>query len=64
MAESMTSSPPRSPRSAGILLAIFPILGAIIGGNMGQPSLGLVCGTAVAAVAATVYWLVDRRRGN
>lgn len=58
----MSSPTPRSPRSAGILLAIFPIAGAFIGGEMAQPSLGLVVGTAVAAVAAIGYWLIDRRR--
>ncbi len=62
MADSMTRPTPRSPRSAGILLAIFPIVGAIVGGKMGQPSLGLVTGTGVAAVAAIAFWLVDRRR--
>ncbi|WP_233281288.1 hypothetical protein [Sphingomonas changnyeongensis] len=53
---------PRSPRAAGCLFAILPLGGAIALGLAGQPVIGLLAGTGLAAVLATLFWLVDRRR--
>ena len=48
-------------RSAGIALAILPIVGAFVGGLYGQPSIGLLAGVAIGAALALIVWLVDRR---
>ncbi|MBA2919925.1 MULTISPECIES: hypothetical protein [Sphingomonas] len=55
---------PRSPapRSAGILFAVLPLVGAIGLGLIGQPVIGLLAGLALAAVLATLFWLIDSRR--
>lgn len=53
---------PRSPRSLGILFAILPLGGAIGGGLMGQPVIGLLAGVGLAMVLTTLFWLADRRR--
>jgi hypothetical protein len=53
---------PKSPRAAGCLFAILPLGGAIALGLAGQPVIGLLAGTGLAAVLATLFWLVDRRR--
>ena len=53
---------PRSPRSLGILFPILPLGGAIGGGLMGQPVIGLLAGVGLALVLTTLFWLADRRR--
>lgn len=51
----------RSPRSLGILFAILPLGGAIGLGLRGEPVIGLLAGFALATLAVTLFWLVDRR---
>lgn len=58
----MVNTPPRQPRSAGIILAISPVAGAVIGGLMGQPSIGLLAGIAVGGAIAVAFWLLDKQR--
>jgi uncharacterized membrane protein (UPF0136 family) len=62
MGAAMTEKQPRSPRSAGIALAILPIVGAFVGGLYGQPSIGLLTGVALGAALALLVWAIDRRR--
>lgn len=62
MACGSTMTDPRNPRSLGILFAIFPIGGAIIGGFMRQPVIGLLAGIGAALLLTTLFWLADRRR--
>jgi hypothetical protein len=57
----MSSTP--APRSAGCLLALAVIGGAVIGALTGEPSLGIVIGLGVGAAATVLLWLIDRRRG-
>jgi uncharacterized membrane protein (UPF0136 family) len=53
------------PQAGGFLLALSIIAGTLIGGLMGQPSLGLLVGTAIGIAIAVAIWLVDRaRRGE
>jgi len=52
---------PASGSSAGgIFLALGCIVGAVIGGFLGQPSLGFLIGLAAGALAATGTWLFNR----
>ena len=53
---------PKSPLGGGIAIAILSVAGAIYGGTVGQPSLGLVAGFGAGAVVAILFFLVDRRR--
>lgn len=51
----------RNMRAGGSLVAIGTIVGTIGGGLMGQPTLGLLVGFGVGALAAVGVWLLDRR---
>jgi uncharacterized membrane protein (UPF0136 family) len=54
----------RSPAGGGFLLMLAILIGVAIGAVAGQPSIGLVGGVAVGAIAAIAVWLVDRRKDN
>lgn len=54
---------PQSQKSAGgIFIAFGGIAGVLLGGIMGQPSIGLLAGLAFGALIALALWL--RERGN
>ena len=73
MASAMDSKPPTDRRPArspdprprslagGAPLALLMIAGVIIGGEFGQPSVGLVVGTAVGVAIAIFIWRRGRR---
>ncbi|MEP2101525.1 MAG: hypothetical protein ABJP02_02730 [Parasphingorhabdus sp.] len=44
----------------GFFLAAGCILGAIVGGLLGQPSIGFLAGLATGALIATAIWYFDR----
>lgn len=46
--------------AGGIFIAVLPIVGAWIGGEKGQPVIGLLAGLAAGIIAALVVWAVDR----
>lgn len=48
------------PTGMGALIALLIMAGAIIGGLMGQPSLGLLAGLALGVAAAVAMWLRER----
>lgn len=52
----------RDPVAAGAILALTIVAGTLIGGVLGQPSIGLVAGVGVGSAIAIWLWLVDRRR--
>lgn len=57
------ATPPSSPaRGAGFFIAIGAIGGAIIGGRLGQASIGLLVGIAAGIAVSVALWLIDRRR--
>lgn len=62
----MTSPPDNRPKrpsmAGGFLLAVSIMAGTIIGGLLGQPSLGLLMGTAIGIAIGAAIWLVDRKR--
>ncbi|HEY0625408.1 MAG TPA: hypothetical protein VGD10_01615 [Allosphingosinicella sp.] len=51
----------RTPKSGGFLLAVAIIGGVVIGGLMGQPSIGFLAGVGVGLLALLAVWLLDRR---
>ncbi|KEQ54464.1 hypothetical protein [Sphingobium chlorophenolicum] len=52
----------KEPIGAGAILAFTILGGTIAGGLMGQPSAGLLGGTALGIVIAILLWLYDRRK--
>jgi hypothetical protein len=60
----MTPNPPKStaPAAGGCLLALGLIGGAFAGVVYGQTTLGVLIGGAGGAIAATIIFLIDRRR--
>ena len=54
---------PKDPAAGGLLLAVGAVVGAVVGYLWEQPSLGLVLGLGVGAMAAAAVWLGDRGRG-
>jgi hypothetical protein len=58
----MTDRP--GPQAGGFLIAVAIMAGTIIGGLMGQPSIGLLTGTAIGAIGAIALWLADRKKAG
>ncbi|HEX6375494.1 MAG TPA: hypothetical protein VFZ91_07210 [Allosphingosinicella sp.] len=52
----------RHSQAAGSVLAISIIAGAIAGVIVGQPSIGVLAGTAAGLLLAILFWLNERRR--
>ncbi|BAI96092.1 hypothetical protein Sj15T_04190 [Sphingobium sp. TA15] len=50
----------KEPIGAGAILALTILGGTIVGGLMGQPSAGLLAGTALGIAIAVLLWLWDR----
>ena len=63
-ADNTSRQSPRSKRSSGggVFIALLTIAGAIIGGLMGQPSIGMLSGIALGVAIAITLWLVERKR--
>lgn len=49
-------------QAGGSILAISIIAGTVAGIIVGQPSIGILIGTAAGALLAFLFWLNDRRR--
>ena len=60
----MRPNPPQStaPAAGGCLLALGVIGGTVVGVVLHQTSLGILLGAAGGAIAATIVFLIDRRR--
>lgn len=52
----------KNPTGAGAIVALMILAGTILGGLWGQPSAGLLAGTALGILAAVLLWLRDRRK--
>ena len=48
--------PPRSPMGPGAPIALLIIAGVIIGGLLGQPSIGLLVGVGLGVIVALISW--------
>ena len=53
----------RASRAGGAILAFSILLGVIVGVKLGQPSAGMVIGTAIGAAISIGLYLYDRRQG-
>ena len=58
----MTEPKKPAPRAAGGLVALSILAGAVIGIAFQQSTIGLLAGSAVGALIAIAFWLVDRKR--
>ncbi|MET0249704.1 MAG: hypothetical protein ABW164_08240 [Sphingobium sp.] len=56
----MAQNEGKEPTGMGAPIALLIMAGAIIGGLMGQPSLGLLIGLALGVAAAIAMWLRER----
>lgn len=58
----MDSAPPprRKPIGGGVFIAIGLVTGAIAGGLLGQPSIGLLAGLAAGGTVTALLWWRDR----
>ncbi|WP_198351227.1 hypothetical protein [Flavisphingomonas formosensis] len=54
----------RPPRASGAFIALSVLAGAVIGTKVGQPTIGIFCGTAVGVAIALLLWLMDRSQGR
>ena len=52
----------KEPTGAGAIIALLILGGAITGGMMGQPSIGLLAGVTAGVLIAVLLWLRDRRK--
>jgi preprotein translocase subunit SecF len=52
----------KNPTGAGAIIALLILGGTILGGLMGQPSIGLLAGTAAGILIALLLWLRERGR--
>jgi len=50
----------KDPTGAGAIIAFLILGGAITGGLMGQPSIGLLSGLALGILIALLLWLRER----
>ena len=50
----------KNPTGAGAIIALLILGGAIVGGMMGQPSIGLLAGAALGILIALLLWLRER----
>jgi hypothetical protein len=57
--QSMTNRK-KDPTGAGAIIAFLILGGAITGGLMGQPSIGLLSGLALGILIAVLLWLRER----
>lgn len=58
----MTTDTPKPPTGSGAIIALLILAGTFIGGLLGQPSLGLLGGTALGFLIALLLWLRERGR--
>lgn len=55
-----TPDRPKNATGAGAIIALLIMVGTIGGGLMGQPSIGLLTGTAAGILIAILLWLRER----
>ena len=57
------ASPPtnRGPKAGGSFLALAIVAGVLLGGLLGQPSIGFLVGLGIGVTLLALVWLKDRR---
>ena len=58
----MTSGRKNHATGSGAIIALLILAGTIIGGLMGQPSIGLLTGAGLGILIAILPYLLDRPR--
>lgn len=58
----MTTNGRKPPTGAGAIIAFLVLAGAIGGGFLGQPSIGLLAGLGLGIAIAIILWLRERGR--
>lgn len=58
----MTNTNPPSHRAGGFLIAASVLVGTGLGVALGQPTMGILAGTAFGVGLALLLWLLDRSR--
>jgi hypothetical protein len=59
-----TSRDSRPPmRAGGVFMALGTLAGTVIGGFLGQPSIGFLAGLAGGAALHGAMWYIDTRKG-
>ncbi len=53
---------PRNPVGVGAPVALLIIAGVIVGGLLGQPSIGFLGGVGAALLVVLLSWTVSRRK--
>jgi hypothetical protein len=56
------AAPPSSPVAGGFLIAGAITIGTIAGVVLGEPTIGILVGTASGVAGALIVWLRDRAR--
>lgn len=51
----------RNPMGGGAPIALLTLAGAVIGGLLGQPSIGLLVGLGLGALVAILIWRMGPR---
>lgn len=54
-------SDPRMPVGGGAPIALLIVAGAVVGGLMGQPVIGLLAGLALGVLIAIALWRMGPR---
>jgi hypothetical protein len=58
-----SSDTPRPPvRAGGVFMALGTLVGTIVGGLLGQPSIGFLAGLGGGAAVHGLIWYRDRRK--
>lgn len=55
-------TPKRPAMAGGFFLAVLTLVGAVVGGLAGQPSIGLLTGFGLGVAIALGLWWKDRER--
>lgn len=55
-------NPPSRSMAGGAPLALLIMAGAVIGGMVGQPSIGLLVGTVIGTIVAVLIWRAGTRK--
>ena len=56
----MSDKRPSNPTGAGAIIALLTLGGAIVGGFLRQPSIGLLSGFGAGVLIAILLWLRER----
>lgn len=62
MVDASSDKVPPPARAGGVFMAIGTLAGTVIGGFLGQPSIGFLAGLGGGAALHGAIWYMDRRK--